>query len=157
MKQHLSTSKPKAYSHYQAASVLSQGECTPAPVTVESKSEIKDLKRQIADLQLQLTQLTQKSSRRDTAKPNHKPTAPKLPDDNLRPQKFQPCSRNMNNSPVNRPKPWYCFRCGEDGHIKPQCESEPNSTLVALKRKQLKEKQTMWDIKNGTSTEATLN
>lgn len=55
MKKHLSASKPKTYSQHQGASVLSQGECTKSLLTVASKSKIKDLKRQIADSQSQLT------------------------------------------------------------------------------------------------------
>lgn len=41
-------------------------------------------------------------------------------------------------------RPGFCFRCGEDGHIKPQCDSEPNPSLVATKRKQFQEKQQKW-------------
>lgn len=102
MKQHLSASKPKAYSHYQGASVLSWGDCTLSPVAVDSKSEIQDLKKQIADLQTQLTRLTQKGSRRDTKKPHPELAAPKPPGDNPRSQKLQPCGQNMENSSGNR-------------------------------------------------------
>lgn len=34
-------------------------------------------------------------------------------------------------------------------HIKPQCESEPNPSLVASKRKQLRENELAWDVENG--------
>lgn len=43
--------------------------------------------------------------------------------------------------PAKRPKPWYCFRCGEDGHIANNCNDPPNPTLVSTKRKELKDRQ----------------
>uniref|UniRef100_A0A8C6TK85 CCHC-type domain-containing protein n=1 Tax=Neogobius melanostomus TaxID=47308 RepID=A0A8C6TK85_9GOBI len=92
MKQHLNTTKPKVYSHYQGAQ--SQSPERPRPKAVDS--EIQNLKKQIADLQSHLS-------------------SDQRPD--------------IHSS--NRPKPWYCFKCGEDGHIKPQCENEPNSHLIS--------------------------
>lgn len=47
-----------------------------------------------------------------------------------------------------RPRPGYCFRCGEDGHISVNCENEPNPSKVETKRKRLREKQAQWDLKN---------
>uniref|UniRef100_A0A672QH40 ribonuclease H n=1 Tax=Sinocyclocheilus grahami TaxID=75366 RepID=A0A672QH40_SINGR len=45
-------------------------------------------------------------------------------------------TKQQSHRPTNAPpKPGYCFRCGEDGHIRPQCENEPNPTLVARKKK----------------------
>lgn len=43
--------------------------------------------------------------------------------------------------PAKRPKHWYCFRCGEDGHIANNCNDPPNPTLVSTKRKELKDRQ----------------
>ncbi|MEQ2262832.1 hypothetical protein XENORESO_021721 [Xenotaenia resolanae] len=43
--------------------------------------------------------------------------------------------------PSVSPNPGFCFRCGEDGHIKPQCENYPNSELVSAKKKQFNEKK----------------
>lgn len=55
------------------------------------------------------------------------------------------------------PKPWYCFQRGEDGHIKPNCENEPNTALVAEKRKLFKEKQRKWEAENPTFASESLN
>ena len=51
--------------------------------------------------------------------------------------------KTQSTAPVakNRPKPWYCFQCGKDGHIASACSNDPNPSLVAEKRQQLKNKQ----------------
>uniref|UniRef100_A0A8C9WUR8 CCHC-type domain-containing protein n=1 Tax=Sander lucioperca TaxID=283035 RepID=A0A8C9WUR8_SANLU len=53
-----------------------------------------------------------------------------------------------------KPKPWYCFTCGEDGHIASACDNEPNSVLVTTKRKQLKEKQRLWESQNPSADQS---
>ena len=156
MKQHFSASKPKASSQYQGAGVACE-DYTPTQWTPESGSEIEDLKKQIANLQSQLTRITQKGG---SKKPN-KPAAPKSATTESHAntptsQKPQSHKRDAKNT-GKRPKPWYCFRCGEDGHTKPQCEGEPNPTLVSSKRKQLTEKQLAWDLENGASQPDDLN
>ncbi|KAL1254358.1 hypothetical protein QQF64_016587 [Cirrhinus molitorella] len=47
----------------------------------------------------------------------------------------------VNRKQTDKPRPWYCFKCGEDGHIAASCELEPNPALVAEKCKLLREKQ----------------
>ncbi|XP_076851615.1 uncharacterized protein LOC143502786 [Brachyhypopomus gauderio] len=47
--------------------------------------------------------------------------------------------------PSQRPRPWYCFCCGEDGHTAVFCSADSNPSLVATKKKQLIEKQHAWD------------
>ena len=153
MKQHFGASRQKVSSHSQGA----YGPCVEERDTSpkrhsESKSEMRDLKRQIADLQSQLSRMTQKDSRTHSKKANPTTVTTKPSPESARTQKAQPSNRDGNNNHSSRPKPWYCFRCGEDGHIMPQCEAEPNSSLVASKRKLLREKQLEWDMKNGDPT-----
>lgn len=155
MKQHFNVSKPRVSSHYQGIYVQSEEDCNPSQPTHDHRSEVQDLKKQIADLQSQLTRITKKGSRKP--KPAAIPVAPHSATDTSASQRLQPHSRDVNNNTSNRPKPWYCFRCGEDGHIKPHCESEPNPSLVAAKRKQLKDKQLAWDIQNGAPNPDPLN
>lgn len=57
-----------------------------------------------------------------------------------RAQRPLPQSRDITSNISNRLKPWYCLSCGEDGHTKPQCEREPNPSLVVEKWKQLRGK-----------------
>lgn len=160
MKQHFNVSKPRVSSHYQGIYVQGEEGCYPSQPALDDRSEIQDLKKQIADLQSQLTRITQKDSTK--AKSAARPVAPQTASTHspaVPPtfQRLQPRSRDANNNTSNRPRPWYCFRCGEDGHIKPQCESEPNPSLVAEKRKQLREKQLIWDNENGASKPDPLN
>lgn len=46
---------------------------------------------------------------------------------------------------VSRPRPGYCFRCGEDGHLAINCESAANPSKVEEKRLKLRELQSQWD------------
>lgn len=39
------------------------------------------------------------------------------------------------------PKPWFCFKCGEDGHIAARCSNVPNPVLVHQKNTELKRKR----------------
>lgn len=57
----------------------------------------------------------------------------------------------------SKPRPWYCFRCGEDGHIVFSCSNPPNSTLVQAKKRELREKQKAWDMQNGAAGMQDLN
>ena len=160
MKQHLNVSKQRVSSHYQGIYVQSEEGCNPSQPALDHRSEIQDLKKQTADLQSQLTRITQKDSRKakSAARPvAHQTASTYSPAITPTAQRLQPHSRDVNNNTSNRPRPWYCFRCGEDGHIKPQCENETNSSLVAEKRKQLKRKQLAWDIENGASKPDHLN
>lgn len=160
MKQHFNVSKPRVSSHYHGVYVQSEEDCNSSQPALGHRSEIQDLKKQIADLQSQLTRITQKDSKK--AKSTARPLAPQTVSTHstaISPTSrgLQPKGRDVSNNTSNRPRPWYCFRCGEDGHIKPQCESEPNPSLVAEKRKQLKEKQLAWDIGNGAAKTDPLN
>lgn len=153
MKRHLNIAKPRVSSYYQGIYVQSEEGCSPSQPALDHRSEIQDLKKQIASLQSQLTRIAQKDSRKakSAARPVALQTATTPTSQRLH------HSQDVNNNTSNRPRPWYCFRCGEDGHIKPQCESEPNPSLVAEKRKQLREKQLAWDIENGASKPDHLN
>lgn len=160
MKQHFNGAKPRVSSNYQGVYVQSEEDCSSSQPTPDHRSEIQGLKKQIADLQSQLTRITKKDSRKP--KSAARPLPPQTADTHSSAithtsQRLQPQSRDASISKSNRPRPWYCFRCGEDGHIKPQCESEPNLSLVAEKRKQLKEKQLAWDRQHGTLKPDPLN
>lgn len=40
----------------------------------------------------------------------------------------------MNLVGASRPRPGYCFRCGEEGHIADHCENNPDPSKVARKK-----------------------
>ncbi|KAL0160010.1 hypothetical protein M9458_043735, partial [Cirrhinus mrigala] len=96
-------------------------------------SAIEDLVKQVATLQSQLTSFMAEK------KKDRKVTAQK-------PQSRTPDKTNANmqtqirTKQMNKPRPWYCFKCGEDGHISSTCTEAPNPALVAEKRKQLEKR-----------------
>lgn len=144
MKQHLGSSRPKAATHMQCAYTDSaeRGEIAAlANVT-------QQLAQQLADIEKQLASLTaaQSSSSRSTAS---KATPGSKSGEGQRAGKLL-------KNPSSVPRPGYCYRCGEDGHIKPYCDNPPNSALVAVKKKQFTERQQRWQRPNN-STRQSLN
>lgn len=127
MKRHLGT-KAKAGVHAQYATA------TPEESKVDLLTTItQQLAPQLADIQKQLASLTAHSSRKQPtlSKPTH---ASRL-SNSMNP----PCLSQK--TPLSGPKPGYCNNCREDGHIKPNCDSDPNPSLVAMKKRNRKSGQ----------------
>jgi len=106
--------------------------------------DVLHLKKQIAELQSQFTKL-------GTQKPQ------KQKDRETKQAYFKPTVSAVVPTSLDRPKPGYCFRCGEDGHIVSGCENEPNPSLVNEKRKQLRERQSLWDRQQCQGASESLN
>lgn len=116
-----------------------------------SDAVVTDLKKQVAELQSQLT------GRKAKVPPKTKTNASK-PGAKRQPKNKESDSPSAaDQRPSNRPRPWYCFQCGEDGHIASVCLNEPNPPLVAAKKTQLKEKQSLWDSLNDSTSPQRLN
>lgn len=146
MKQHLGVAKAKVQSNTQAAYV----EVTDYDTQVQENcvpSEVEQIKKQIANLQSQILALSVTKGERSVKHKTQKGQKHKFNETQLAPQRQSPVQ-----STVPRPKPWYCFKCGEDGHIATNCSNPPNPTLVDAKRKELKEKQLAWDKKTAHDT-----
>lgn len=142
MRQHLGNAKQKVSSHAQfVSSEEEKGMC--AAFT----SLTKQLTEQMAAIQQQLAALTSAQSH------GPPPSNPRIS------QATKPRTKPKMNSTAaaaaSSPKPGFCFRCGEDGHIKPQCSNPPNSALVSTKRKQFNERKQRWQ--NRTSRAEQLN
>lgn len=138
MKQHLGASKQRVTSHLQSACAYTDS------------NETEQLQKQVAALQSQLTNLKKAKTEKD------KSANPKVATDyKAKSQKHEKQLTSSRNS--SKPRPWYCFRCGEDGHIKPSCENEPNPSLVAAKRKLLNDRQLQWEAQPASSDEDHLN
>ena len=133
MKQHFGANRTKVQSN--TLSVEEYDEATATP------SDPRTLEKQMAKLQAQLASLEASlSSNQASAKPGKtqkaKPKAPAEGNPSLPPEPKL----------INRkPRPWYCFRCGEDGHIAPSCNNEANPELAEKKRRELKQKQEAWE------------
>ncbi|XP_061582464.1 paraneoplastic antigen Ma3 homolog [Cololabis saira] len=138
MKQHLGSSRPRAAAHAQYAYTDSTEKGEIAALT----NITQQLAQQLADVQKQLAILTASQSSSSQSALKSTPGC-KLGEG----QRAGKPSKN----PSSVPKPGYCYRCGEDGHIKPQCDNPPNSALVATKRKQFTEKQKRWQQSDSPS------
>lgn len=125
MKKYIGSSKQKA--NIQSQSTCSCGHST-------ANEELKEMKKQLQTLQQQMSQLL--SQKRPTE------------------SKFKPRqTKSSHSSPQSntKPKPWYCFNCGEDGHVSSTCNNRANSSLVEQKKSQLRKKQQEWDARNTSS------
>ncbi|KAK7903917.1 hypothetical protein WMY93_016524 [Mugilogobius chulae] len=118
MKQHLGTSRQRVAAQAQFAVEEESG----------VSAALSSLTKQVADIQRQLAALTASQSTQQ-AQSRQRPVS--------KPQQNLKSARN----PSSSPKPGFCFRCGEDGHIRPQCENRPNEALVNRKRKQFNERK----------------
>lgn len=97
------------------------------------EKQMEKLQAQIASLKASLR--SNQASAKPVKKQKPKPKAPVEEDPLLPPEP------RLNK----KPRPWYCFRCGEDGHIAPSCNNEANPELVEKKRRELKQKQESWE------------
>lgn len=150
MKQHLGFSKTKVQSNMHAVFDPFANESDMLQTTPDPSTENKKMKKQIADLQSQLANLkASKAQDLGGARPKTKTTKTK----DSRPYTPQQFAGKANK----KPRPWYCFNCGEDGHISPSCDNEPNPVLVEAKQRELREKQRAWEELNAASTTPSLN
>lgn len=102
-------------------------------------SETESLRKQVLELQVQLTEKRTQQRKKHEQKTVTVPESPAATADI---QVHQQVSRPQ-------PKPWFCFKCGENGHIARQCENPPNKDLVDQKYKELKAKQQEWKARHG--------
>lgn len=127
MKQHLGSTRQKVTAHAQFARADPEdGRAVTSLINITQQ-----LAQQLADVQRQLAMLTASQSKTS-------PISKTSSHSKLHARATNQQSHRPTNTP---PKPGYCFRCGEDGHIRPQCENEPNPTLVARKKKQFTSNQ----------------
>nr|XP_023690093.1 zinc finger CCHC domain-containing protein 12-like [Paramormyrops kingsleyae] len=174
MKMHLGVSKPRATSHCQT---VCQGEHKPSgSLQVEG---VAQLQKQVVELRAQVAELRKcqlpskripgditeelrreiselKSQLLDTAKPQKHKTGRKG-DGQTEDTKSATVSSKALQSLSQKPKPWYCFQCGEDGHIAASCSNDPNPALVASKRKKLNERQKAWEAHHSPKGTSPLN
>uniref|UniRef100_A0AAQ6A554 CCHC-type domain-containing protein n=1 Tax=Amphiprion ocellaris TaxID=80972 RepID=A0AAQ6A554_AMPOC len=132
MKRHIASSSSKPKANIQSHSVCSCGHKSPS-------DELKELRKQMAELQRQMSAFMSSQQ--------HSP-APSKPATRLSGKSSQPAPKT-----TAKPKPWYCFHCGEDGHVSSSCTNPANPTLVEQKRKELRKKQQVWTTKNTPSSQ----
>ncbi|XP_030578824.1 paraneoplastic antigen Ma3 homolog [Archocentrus centrarchus] len=142
MKKHMGTTKHRAQLQLQGAYA-----CEPEKKHEGSNNAIEELRKQVASLQSQLTTfMTQKKEKNKGSpwKPQGRTSRPEEGDADAQ--------RQTKKKQIYKPKPWYCFNCGEDGHIASRCTDPLNPILVGEKKKQLKERQLKWESQNGAAS-----
>ena len=141
MKQHLGVVK-------QHAAVKSQisYSCKEEDVSQLSSVTAK-LTKQVAELQSQLATLAEEKHTSRAKPSSFKPQKEK----NDTKAEAESKLKVTNKQHTVKPRPWYCFKCGEDGHIATSCSNDPDPTLVADKRKQLQKRQREWESQNVSS------
>nr|XP_054591108.1 zinc finger CCHC domain-containing protein 18-like [Nothobranchius furzeri] len=164
MKKHFAATRPKVASHSIVANadfpaLTMQNDLTEMRTQITAlQSQLTRLKPQkveppvdpqknlVTELKAQITQLQSHLATLTSNPPKKKSNPPKA---NAKTHSKAPERTSLTpQAAKGRPKPGYCFQCGEDGHIASACPNDPNPSLVADKRKQLKEKQLLWDRQN---------
>ncbi len=147
MRQHLAGTKQRVQVHAQRTWVVDEARQSETSDVLSIVSETKELRKQIATLQSQLAKLTPRAegSKKCFLPPEARKGSTvenKLQKPNV--ESVTAATRKQ----MEKPRPWYCFKCGEDGHIVASCTAEPNPKLVAEKRKLLRERQFRWESQN---------
>lgn len=130
MRQHLGATKQKALTHAHLARIDTCNDGAVAALTQMTQQ----LAEQLAEVQRQLAKLTTTTIARPQTNQFKITTYNKQTGAGGNTVKSQPSKQTHS-------KPGYCFRCGEDSHIKPQCNNEPNPALVARKKKMFNQRQ----------------
>ncbi|KAI7804666.1 putative zinc finger CCHC domain-containing protein 12-like [Triplophysa rosa] len=110
-------------------------------------SELQKLRGHIAELRAQVTATG--AQRNQAGKPSRQRDNQSNPDIRMSGQ-----DGNWSQQAevrTSQPRPWYCFRCGEDGHLTINCENPPNPSRVEDKRRKLRERQAEWDLQGATA------
>ena len=106
--------------------------------------ETENLRKQVAALQMQL------DSKKHRKEKKQRPAVPQsAPNQSTIQAEAQFHRATSQVTPRPQPKAWFCFRCGDDGHIAKACENPLNKAAVDLKYKELKVKQDEWAAKYG--------
>lgn len=141
MRKHVGSTK-------QRVQLQSQSSCSfePTERPDTQPSAIDELRKQVASIQSQLTTLvSQKKPKRFSDKGDTgKTQGRELASHSTKPD----ISKQPRKNYTNKPRPWYCFNCGEDGHISTLCTNDPNPTLATEKRRQLEDRQRAWERQN---------
>lgn len=136
MKRHFEITKTKAQSNSLSVEEYAPNIDAATPASFDTQK----LEKQMAQLQAQIASLKASlSSNQVSAKPSKKTNAKsKTPFVEETPFPTEP-------KLTKKPRPWCCFKCGEDGHIVPSCINEANPELAERKRKELNQKQAAWE------------
>ena len=137
MHHHFGASKPKVIANVHSVPDMSPY-TDPSPSVLQAYvAETERLKQQLAELKLQLSTKKPKKQKKNETMLADKPNLP------------TPRAEAQTHQVTHKPQPraWFCFRCGEDGHIAKVCENSIDKAAVDRKYKELKARQDEWKTK----------
>ena len=152
MRKHLGSAKAASHSH----SVFSMPTYENATDVVVPKKQdnTQKLEKEVAELKKQIASLSQKEKcetrETDTGSSSIRNTS------NTKGECL--VASTANPRPVFKgsiyPKPWFCFKCGQDGHIAANCEHEANPELVRKKNSELRVRREKYQMKQEASKQS---
>ncbi|KAK0156503.1 Paraneoplastic antigen Ma1 [Merluccius polli] len=134
MHRHFGASKPKVTANVHSVPNLHPYDDPNGSVLQAYIAETESLKKQVAELKLQLSTKAPKKRQKNEAISTDKP--------NLPTPRAEAQAHQVTHKP--QPRAWFCFRCG---HIARVCENPINKDAVDRKYKELKAKQDKWRAK----------
>lgn len=158
MKKHLGSAKAMSHMHTvyglshcdeeSDEAVLSQK----APAK-QSLTETQKLAQEVAELKKQL------ASYKPASRPNEPHHVENLNENAVRGNCMvsNVTNHRMNMNTSNMPRAWFCFKCGEDGHIAALCLNEQNPAAVRQKNLELRERREQWRMQHQGQPEYPLN
>ncbi|KAE8280154.1 Paraneoplastic antigen Ma1-like protein [Larimichthys crocea] len=140
MQRHFGSSKTKPSVNIHSVPDISLSDSN-ASLLQSYISETKSLRKQVAQLQMQLSSKNHKKDKKQEFKGT-------VPINNSPPPVAEAQAHHVmpQNTPTPRPQPkaWFCYKCGEDGHIARNCDKPMNKALVDQKYTELRHKQDEW-------------
>ena len=146
MRKHLGSTKAAAHVH----SVMSVPVFDEEPIaTLPGKpGASSNIEREVAELRKQVAQLMHKERKElkyEGPPGNSARMETPLQSESLAAHVTGP----LVSSTPTQPRPWFCFKCGKDGHIAVSCTDEPNPSLVRKKNAELREKRNRFWARQG--------
>ena len=159
MKKHLGSAKAMSHMHtvYGLSHRDEESDETDAVLNPKaakkSLTENQKLAQEVADLKKQL------ASYKPASKPNEPQHVENLNENPVRGNCMvsNVTNRRIGMNTSNMPRAWFCFKCGEDGHIAALCLNEPNPAAVHQKNLELRERRDQWRMKHQGRPEFSLN
>ena len=154
MRKHLGNAK--ASSHMHSVFSMPNYDHDPDVVFPKKQDNTQKLEKEVAELRKQVAALTQKE------KCGSKETAISSSPIAIKNSAQGDCliASAANPRPAFKaptyPKPWFCFKCGQDGHIAAKCDNEADPVLVRKKNSELKVRRENYQMTQGTSQKNAL-
>ena len=159
MKKHLGSAKAMSRMHAVYGLSHRDEESDETEAVLNSKAakksltETQKLAQEVADLKKQL------ASYKPASKPNEPQHVENLNENPVRGNCMvsNVTNRRIGMNTSNMPRAWFCFKCGEDGHIAALCLNEPNPAAVHQKNLELRERRDQWRMQHQGQPEFSLN